>query len=345
MIDKIYPESVEESGNYLRMTLKNISENKLPYNPISYSLWYDYATGRNEQLIEDIESFSEEQENIQYQTIADLFKKHIADNQLLLAEKKTKEFQKILAEMVNQMYSSEEDIDTNGSILDALSSRLSEASSIDVIGKIANQIVDQTSSLVASSKVLSKQIKSKLNEIRELRKELEGIKKTAKTDILTGLLNRRGFEEAMIHILEDANVSEHPLSIIMIDIDHFKMVNDQHGHLVGDNVLKMLSKILKDNIKGRDVASRYGGDEFIVALAKTDEKGALIVAEYFRNNLRKMNWKIKGTGESIGQISISLGVAVYQKGDSLEQTIGWADNALYQSKHSGRNKISTIKNK
>jgi len=222
---------------------------------------------------------------------------------------------------------------------------LSEASSIDVIGKIANQIVDQTSSLVASSKVLSKQIKSKLNEIRELRKELEGIKKTAKTDILTGLLNRRGFEEAMIHILEDANVSEHPLSIIMIDIDHFKMVNDQHGHLVGDNVLKMLSKILKDNIKGRDVASRYGGDEFIVALAKTDEKGALIVAEYFRNNLRKMNWKIKGTGESIGQISISLGVAVYQKGDSLEQTIGWADNALYQSKHSGRNKISTIKNK
>lgn len=342
MIDNVYPESVEESGSYLRITLKNISENQLPYNPIAYSLWYDYATGRNPKLIEDIRLVLEANKKIEYETITDLFRKHIADNQLLLAEKKAREFQKILAEVIKQMTSSDGEIQSKGDTLNELTEKLEKASSETDISEIAGCIVDQTRSIVGSSMLLSKQINDKLNEIRTLRKELEGIKKTAKTDILTGLLNRRGFEEAMEFVLEKMSKKESPMSIIMMDIDHFKTVNDQHGHLIGDNVIKVVSKVIQANIKGKDVACRYGGDEFILALPDTPAKGAYVVAEKLRENLRNTNWKVKGTGQSLGQISLSLGIAVYKAGQNLEAVIQQADGALYRSKHSGRNRTTIM---
>lgn len=338
MIDNLYPESVEESGNFLRLTLKNIADNKLPYNPIAYSLWYDYATGRNEQLKKDIEIYQKTNHTIGYERVTALFRKHIADNQLLLAEKKTKEFQNILLEMVKQMAESGSKIHCQGDALSTLATQLRQATSMETVGDIANHIVMQTRSLIESSKGLSNQIDVKAKEIETLREELEGIKKTAKTDILTGLLNRRGFDEAMAMILENTNLSDTPLSIIMLDVDRFKQVNDNYGHLIGDNVLKMLSKIIKANIKGKDIAARYGGDEFILGLPETPVDGAYILAEKFRNSLWKMNWKIKNSGESIGHISISLGVTLYKKGQSLEETIQAADQALYRSKNSGRNK-------
>lgn len=337
MIDNVYPESIEESGNYLRLTLKNISDNELPYNPIVYSLWYDYATGRNPQLIDDIQNISNKKQKIEYQAITDLFRKHIADNQLLLAEKKTREFQKILAGVMNEMADSGGSINDQGDTLKVLTAQLEQATSTSDINSLADRIVSETKQIVQSSRVLSEQIEDRLEEIKVLRQELEGIKKTAKTDILTGLLNRRGFEEAISYTLEAANETESPISIVMMDIDHFKQVNDQYGHLIGDNVLKVVSKVIKDNAKGKDIACRYGGDEFILCLPDTPATGAYAVAEHFRTGLQKTNWKVKGTGESIGQISLSIGVAAYQPGQTLEQIILQADTALYQSKRAGRN--------
>jgi diguanylate cyclase len=142
----------------------------------------------------------------------------------------------------------------------------------------------------------------------------------------------------MSEVLEDTNILGEPLSIIMLDIDYFKLVNDTYGHLVGDNVLKMLSKLLKDHIKGKDIAVRFGGEEFILVLPQTPIDGAYALAEHIRTGLHKMKWKIKGTGQSMGQISISLGIALYRAGESLEDVIQRADDALYQAKNTGRNK-------
>jgi diguanylate cyclase len=159
--------------------------------------------------------------------------------------------------------------------------------------------------------------------------------------MLTSLLNRRGFDGEITQTLEDIKTTHEALSIIMLDIDHFKKINDTYGHLIGDGVLKMLSKLLKDSIKGKDIVARFGGEEFILALPATALEGAYSLAEQIRSSLMKLNLKLKDTGKSIGHITISLGIALYKSGESLETTINRADTALYKAKNTGRNRTVT----
>jgi len=323
------------------MTLQNISKHKLSYNPISYALWYEYATGRNELLNRDIDSLVKSKKPFSDDVVNKLFKKHMAERQVLQAEKATREFQKILAEMTQHLSESGSQLSAQGNSLEDYEKRLLETSSMDVITGIAKNIVSETKSIVESGKSLKKQVDSTASEIEDLRKELEGIKQTAKTDMLTKLLNRHGFDEAMAEILKSTQATGTPFCVVMVDIDHFKRVNDTFGHLIGDNVLKMLSKLLKEYIKGKDIAARFGGEEFILVLPETPLKGAFVLAEQIRLSLKKMIWKTKDTGKTIGPITISLGIAQYKGGEPLDDTIKRADDALYQAKNSGRNQTVT----
>jgi len=341
MINNTYPESVEESANYLRMALKNISKYKLPYNPISYLLWYEYATGRNEQLNQDIGTLIEKNEPITMAVIEGLFKNHIADRQVVMAERKAQKLQSILVEMTQHFSRSGSEIGAQGNVLETCAMELSQSPSLEQITGITERIVLETKNIVESCRTIKSQLDSNVSEINTLSKEIEDVKQAAKTDMLTCLLNRRGFNRAMSQLLNDRTTTREPLSVILLDIDHFKRVNDTFGHLVGDNVLKVLSKLLKDSIKGKDVAARFGGEEFILALPQTIIEGAYTVAEQIRSNLQRMKWTIKDSGKSIGQLSVSLGVALYRDGESVEAVIKRADDALYHAKNTGRNRTVT----
>jgi diguanylate cyclase len=341
MLDNIYPESIDESGKYLRLTLQYISKYTLPYNPITYALWYEYATGRNEQLLNDIKILEKDKIDITFDIVLKLFREHVADSQVLLAEKKANEFQAILTEMTHQLGDSGSKLDDQGNSLKKYAKKLSQTNSLEDVSAIAKGIVSKTKSVVASSHTLKKQMDATASEIITLKRELKGIKQTAKTDMLTGLLNRRGFDEAISKAQQYSVAHNNALSIILIDIDHFKRVNDTYGHLIGDNVLKMLSKLLKEQIKGKDIAARFGGEEFILILPETPLKGAYLLAEQIRMSLRTMRWTAKESGKSIGSISVSLGVAQYKPDETVESLIQRADNALYFAKETGRNKTVT----
>lgn len=339
MIINTYPESVEESTSILRLALKNISKYNLPYSPITYLIWYEYAAGRNEALIQDIERILETKKPITAKVIDRLFKDHLADQKILLAEEKAKNFQNILVEMTKHLSQSGKEIDAQGNVLEACAADLSQASSMDTITGITERIIAETKAMVESSKTLKHQLDLTVSQIGTLSEELEEIKQAAKTDMLTRLLNRRGFEEVMVKILEDQNAF--PLSLVMLDIDHFKRVNDTYGHLIGDNVLKVLGKLLKDSIKGKDIAARFGGEEFVLMLPQTPIEGAYSLAEQIRISLEQMKWKIKDSGTSLGKISISLGLALYREGEPMDKAIKRADDALYHAKNTGRNRTVT----
>lgn len=338
MLDNLYPESIEESGNYLRIVLQQISKYKLPYNPITYALWYEYATGRNQLLNRDLQALEAEEKEIPFKLILNLFREHVADSQVLLAEEKGCEFQTILTEMITQLADSGTRLGTQGLTLENYAQELGHTTSMELISAIAKNIILETKAIATDSQSLKKQMETTASEIISLKKQLEGIKQAAKTDMLTGLLNRRGFDEAMHEALMNSDNRNRPLSIIMADIDHFKKVNDTHGHLIGDNVLKILSKLLKKQIKGKDTAARFGGEEFIIILPETSLKGAFAVAEQIRETLQAIRWTTKGSGKAIGTITISLGVAQYKVDDSVESLVSRADHALYAAKKSGRNK-------
>ena len=338
MLDNLYPESIEESGNYLRLALNYIARYKLAYNPITFALWYEYAAGRNQKLIKEIHALQKENNAMDFKVILKLFRKHVAGNQLLLAEKKTSEFQSILTQMIQQLGHSNSELNDQGNTLKTYARNLGQTTSLDAVSSIAKNIVLQTKAMVAAGRTLKNHMDTTASEIDILKKELEGIKQAAKTDMLTGLLNRRGFDEVLFEAIDHAVADNKALSIILTDIDHFKHVNDSHGHLVGDNVLKMVAKLLKEHIKGKDIATRFGGEEFILILPETHLDGAFVLAEQIRNSLQTMRWIIKDSGDALGSITISLGVAQYKPDETVKSLIERADNALYLAKKKGRNK-------
>ena len=172
--------------------------------------------------------------------------------------------------------------------------------------------------------------------ITQLKSEKDKLEELAYTDPLTGLSNRRFFLEEMKRVLETAKRYKEPLSILMLDVDNFKRINDEYGHDVGDMILKQLAEVIRRSIRSSDIAARFGGEEFIVALPKTDEKGALMVAERIRQEFKKS--KVKVDGKDVGT-TVSIGVATLDEGYDLDRLIKEADEALYEAKRTGKDKV------
>jgi diguanylate cyclase (GGDEF)-like protein len=190
-----------------------------------------------------------------------------------------------------------------------------------------------------------KQAKEKAeNFAQELKKANEQLRDMAFKDGLTGLYNHRYFQDLMDNELSRARRYKKPFSLIMLDLDHFKKINDEYGHPVGDVVLKEVSKAIKNTIRDSDIAARYGGEEFAVVLPETELRGAAILAERLRKAIEQL--EIDTNGCSI-DVSVSVGVTCYHPStDKIEKSeiISEADNALYNSKNKGRNMISIHNN-
>lgn len=155
------------------------------------------------------------------------------------------------------------------------------------------------------------------------------------TDQLTGIANRRHFVSALEVERERANRHRNELSVILFDIDHFKQINDEHGHDVGDAVLVEVASRIRAQIRKVDVFARYGGEEFVVLAASTTAADASKLAEKFRHLLANTHF------ERVGQVTASFGVSQYQPGEELHRLLKRADEALYHAKSKGRNLVVT----
>lgn len=162
----------------------------------------------------------------------------------------------------------------------------------------------------------------------------EALSQESRTDRLTGLNNRGSFDEFLFEEFERALRRNRPLSLLMMDIDHFKKLNDTFGHAHGDEVLRQVSKILGDNVRPADFAARYGGEEFVVVLPNTSEEGAMILAERIRKAIQNNRWDQRA-------VTVSIGVATQSRdhGNAHDLTCS-ADSALYESKQNGRNRAT-----
>lgn len=175
-----------------------------------------------------------------------------------------------------------------------------------------------------------------LRVIKHYQAELELI---AWRDPLTGLLNRRAFVERYEAIRNQHERSGLPLSLLLVDIDHFKEINDQHGHTLGDQVLQLISDRLTDTLRPSDLVSRWGGDEFLLLLSETDLDNAKEIAERIRNSL-KQDQAISSMQEQV--FTVSIGIAEQQNQFDLDKHIQEADAGLYQAKQAGRDCIRAV---
>ncbi|MCU1780236.1 sensor domain-containing diguanylate cyclase [Pseudomonas sp. 14P_5.3_Bac1] len=176
------------------------------------------------------------------------------------------------------------------------------------------------------------------NELRRRHRAEQVLSELAATDALTGLANRRILDQRLRLEWDRAQRSTEPLTLLMIDVDHFKAFNDRHGHHGGDEALRTVARVIEDNIRRpADLAARYGGEEFAVVLPHTDAKGAWVIAEHIRSSVEHLP-RCAGAERPI---TVSIGMSTWDKRSrvSLEALLLSADQALYEAKHSGRNRI------
>jgi diguanylate cyclase len=204
--------------------------------------------------------------------------------------------------------------------------------------KLVEDLIAATRAMESKTKALESELQKSSEQVTDLRGKLDDVRKESLTDPLTGIANRKAFDAAMETAMLALAEGE-AVSLMMCDIDHFKKFNDSWGHQTGDQVLRLVANCLSDNVKGRDTAARYGGEEFGVLLRGSTLADATHVADQIRLAVQGRKLVKKSTGDVLGTITISIGVAQFGPGDSAEAVIRRADACLYGAKQHGRNLV------
>jgi diguanylate cyclase len=188
---------------------------------------------------------------------------------------------------------------------------------------------------------LEQLFKASIKRISDLKEKLIKAEHDATRDSLTGLSNRRMFDTALMQTANQSNQDQSAFALLLLDIDHFKKFNDTYGHTVGDNVLRLVGRLLFEQVKGRDMAARYGGEEFAIILAGAGLSDGMTVAEQIRATLERRPIVNRHSGQSFGVVTCSIGAGVYRSGEPIGDLVDRVDQALYRAKREGRNVVRT----
>lgn len=334
-----YDDQPTKAAEYLRQILPLMSRNKVPTNPTNYAIWYEYVAGKNNALKEAINALIEKKAPFDPTTNEALYKKYICNDSI-------ESFEKVRNNLLNLLGKSQRDISKAGETASNANNQFSKnskllknAGDLSDIKEIVSEIIAKTTHLTEASLTLKQELDNTNSEIESLRSELEIVKEASITDSLTGLLNRRAFDHELNSIIEVAEVYPQGMILLLMDLDHFKRVNDNFGHLVGDKVLRYTSALIKQHVDEKHIVARYGGEEIAVIMPNTHRDDALKIANKIRVALEKSRLQRKDNGESIGQVTISIGAAKLQATDTIDTLIGRTDECLYKAKENGRNQV------
>lgn len=200
-------------------------------------------------------------------------------------------------------------------------------------GVLHKEIIDSKIQLKKLNATLEQKVEEKTKSLLEANEKLALL---ASKDALTNLYNRRSIDQYMLQETNQCNRYSSTLSMIIIDIDHFKNINDTFGHQIGDEVLVTLANTISSHIREADIFGRWGGEEFIILLPQTTLQKATLVANQLKNTIEKQSFT------PINNLTISLGVTQYIQNEEINSFIKRADDALYQAKQTGRNKVVTL---
>jgi diguanylate cyclase len=223
--------------------------------------------------------------------------------------------------------------------LSAATGELDAGQSPGDLRKLVNSLLAATREMETRTKSLETELQKSSDQVSELRSQLSDVHKENLTDPLTGIANRKAFDAALAAAEELAAQGSDPVSLLLCDIDNFKKFNDTWGHQTGDQVLRLVANCLSENVKGRDSAARYGGEEFGVVLRGTALKDAVRIAEQIRHTVEGRRLVKKSTGDILGTITISIGVAQFAANEKAEIVVRRADTCLYGAKQFGRNLV------
>jgi diguanylate cyclase len=321
--------------------VRSMSQQRVPPTPNNFHTWFKYSLGTSLDLKRAIDILVGNKRKFDTSTNRDLFTMYVGtpaaeepdvnnvSQQLHTVMDCAKQYLSVaIADNRSQMLAIGDIAEQN-----------------DVVGVDPKAIVESLLNELARAVTRTAKLEARFDETsRELdaiRDSLSKSEERAKTDTLTDLPNRRALDEFFRKAQIAAMENGEPLSVLLIDIDHFKMFNDNFGHGVGDQVLRLMANVLRERLRDSDLPARYGGEELIAVLPGADLATCTAVAERIRRLISECNITRRSTGELLPSITVSIGVGQFQLGESMADLIERCDRALYQAKRTGRNRVVT----
>jgi diguanylate cyclase len=314
-----------------------MSRLKIAQTPANYSIWFNYCQGTSSGLKRAIDTLFENKSHFDASTSASLISAFgNGETDVSVSGDVSKRLGSLMQDAQGFLQIA---IADNRKQILAMGEAASEAGAGADPGELIDGLVAELSKSVSRASKLEKNFVEATRELSEIRVSLDHAEKRAKTDVLTGLPNRLAFEDFFCGAQAAAVESRRPLSVLLIDVDHFKRFNDDFGHGVGDQVLCLIAKVLRERVRDQDLPARYGGEELIAVFPDSDLQTCAAVGESIRRSISDCKITRRSSGEVLPGITVSIGVAQLQAGESMVDLIERCDRALYKAKDAGRNRV------
>jgi diguanylate cyclase len=336
----VHSDEHERTLAFAEIALGQIKALKQPAIPRNYEIWYTYATGYNPSLNQTINETLARKGMLSAADLEQIYETFLSPHRLTdridtVGAKVMDEIEQVMA-MIDAAVGS---TSTYTESLADVSDQLGSTADREGLRTIVECLVRSTREIEQANVTLEARLKASKQEINQLQENLETVRNESLTDPLTGLANRKYFEQMLERAVSETRTKDEPLALLLTDIDHFKQFNDTYGHLTGDQVLRLVAQAVKQNVKGLDLAARYGGEEFAVILPNTPLRQSLTVADHIRRAVVTKELIKRSTGEHLGRVTISIGVATLHSGEAIQSLIERADACLYAAKRNGRNRV------
>jgi diguanylate cyclase len=310
----------------------------VPPTPDNYELFYTYSAGENPAIGRIIGDMIALRRPFTPAILQELRERAFAKDRTERAVESIGEtVTASLTETIAKLEAAGRDATEYGNTLSAARGELGDMQSPESLRRLVGSLVIATKEMETRTKTLEQELQHSSEQVGELRAQLDNVRRESLTDPLTGIANRKAFDTELQAAIADAAASGEPLALFMCDIDRFKSFNDTWGHQTGDHVLRLVAGCISENTKGRDTAARYGGEEFAVIVRRAHLGDAMKLAEQIRGSVQSKKLVKKSTGDVLGSVTISIGVAELSGDENPAMLIQRADMCLYRAKHAGRN--------
>ena len=331
------PEAYELAG----MAIADMERRKIWPTPLNYELWLHFVGAPEGALAQEIgrllASGEAITEDVSEELAAAFLPKARLHEQIRDAGDKLNEELASVALAIKQAQKSSEQY---GASLAIAGRELDSQVEPVAVKKLVETLSTATRKIQRENKSLEKRLAESTDEVGRLREHLEQVRRDATTDALTSLANRKAFDDELARACSEANLNQERLMLAVLDIDHFKRFNDSWGHQTGDQVIRYVSSVIGRMAPPPRFAARYGGEEFAMIFPGEAAEEVLQTLEDIREEISSRSLKRRSTNDDLGAITVSAGLAELAAGESMEALIGRADEALYASKRTGRNKVT-----
>jgi diguanylate cyclase len=320
--------------------LQLMAQHGVPATPQNFEVWYKFALGTSPELNKVINILIENKRSFDAMTIRSLFQAYVdadADRDAGRADVSA-QLHVLLSAAREYLASSRADNRKHVAALGGVAAQIEQNADPRAI---VERLVGVLSKAVARGHALEANFNAALMELDKVRSHLAAAEQRSRTDLLTGLANRLALDDFLRAAQMAAMESGDALSIILLDIDHFKAFNDRFGHQFGDQILRLIAQFLERGLRNDDLAARFGGEELVGVLPGADVGFAKGVAERIRQAIASHQITRRATGEVLTGVTVSIGVAQFVPGETLARLFERCDRALYAAKRGGRNRTVT----